>query len=116
SAFPSLEGTVAPTPLPEVDVPADVLWTPLRIRASDCDAMGHANNAVYLDLLDDAVIGAGGAAAVERYPRTYDLQYHAAASAGADLRDLGWVANDTWHYRLESPDGSLYLHGRLRRG
>ena len=114
AAFPSLEGTVAPAPLGEPDVPADALWTRVRIRFSDCDAMGHANNAVYLDLVDDAVIRAGGSAALERYPRTYDVQYDAAARAGAELRDLAWTANDAWHYRLESPDGVPYLHGRLR--
>lgn len=116
AAFASVEGTVAPAPLEEPDVPAGALWTPVRIRFSDCDAMGHANNAVYLDLVDDAIIRAGGGAALERYPRTCDLQYHAAARAGAELRDLGWVANDVWHYRLESPDGVPYLHGRLRGG
>ncbi len=116
AAFPSVEGTVAPAPLEEPDVPADALWTPVRIRFSDCDAMGHANNAVYLDLVDDALIRAGGGAALERYPHTYELQYHAAATAGAELRDLGWTANDVWHYRLESSDGVPYLHGRLRGG
>ncbi|MGH2373317.1 MAG: acyl-[acyl-carrier-protein] thioesterase [Candidatus Methylomirabilaceae bacterium] len=115
-AFPSLEGTVAPAPLEEPDVPPGAVWTPVQIRFSDCDAMGHANNAVYLDLVDDAIIRAGGSAALERYPRTYDLQYHAAARAGAELRDLVWTANDVWHYRLESPDGVPYLHGRLRGG
>lgn len=116
SAFPSLEGTVAPSPLEERQPPAGVRWTPLRVRASDCDAMGHANNAVYLDLLDDAIIRAGGSAAVDAHPRTYDLQYHAAAGAGADLRDLAWPDEGLWHYRLESPDGALYVHGRLRGG
>ncbi len=115
SAFPSLEQTVAPWALEEPDAPAGASWTAQRIRASDCDAMGHANNAVYLDLFDDAIIRVGGAAAVETYPRTYDLQYQAAANAGAELRDIAWL-NDVWHYRLESPGGSLYLHGRLGGG
>ncbi|MGH2404818.1 MAG: acyl-ACP thioesterase domain-containing protein [bacterium] len=117
SAFPSLEATLAPAPpLEETHPPEQARSTMQRIRASDCDAMGHANNAVYLDLLDDAIIRAGGGAALQRYPRIYDLQYHAAANAGAELRDVAWFNDDVWHYRLESPDGALYLYGRLRGG
>lgn len=116
SVFPSLERTVAPAPLQERQPPAGAAWAPVRIRTSDVDAMGHANNAVYLDLLDDAITRVGGPTAVDVYPRTYDLQYHAAAGAGVELRDLAWRDDGLWQYRLESPDGVLVLHGRLRPG
>lgn len=116
SVFPSLERTVAPSPLHERQPPAGAAWAPVRIRASDVDAMGHANNAVYLDLFDDAIMRAGGSAALDTHPRTYDLQYHAAAAGGAELRDLAWLDDGVWRYRLESPDGVLYVHGRLRGG
>jgi hypothetical protein len=88
----------------------------LRVRTSDTDAMAHANNAVYMDLLDDAVGRAGGSGAARKYPRTYDLQYHTAASAGAVLRDVAWPDGDVWHYRLEAVTGVLHLHGRLLAG
>ncbi len=112
AAFPTSEGAVAPSTLQESHPPSGSARAPLRIRANDADAMGHANHTVYLDLLDDAVIRAGGAAATA-HPRTYDLQYDAAAATGAELRDLVWQEAGLWHYRLESPDGRLYAHGRL---
>ncbi len=115
-AFPAMAQPVAPIPLEERRTPAGTAPSSLRIRVSDADAMGHANNAVYLDLLDDAVVRAGRAEAIAAHPRTYDLQFSAAATVGAELHDLAWEENDQWHYRLEGPDGSLLLHGRLAGG
>jgi len=115
-AFPGFARSIVPLPLPEAPIPPGSVWSPLRVRTSDTDAMAHANNAVYVDLLDDAVGRAGAAAAIGGYPRTYDLQYHAAASAGAVLRDVAWRDGDVWHYRLESLTGLLHVHGRLFTG
>jgi acyl-CoA thioester hydrolase len=115
-AFPGFARSIAPMPLPEAPVPPGSVWSPLRIRTSDTDAMAHANNAVYVDLLDDAVGRAGGVAATGGYPRTYDLQYHAAASGGTVLRDVAWREGGVWHYRLEALVGLLHLHGRLFAG
>jgi acyl-CoA thioester hydrolase len=111
--FPALTRTIAPAPLPAAPAPAGAVWSPLRIRVGDTDAMGHANNAVYIDLLDDAVVRAGGAAAVAAHPRTYEAQYGAAAAAGAPLRDVAWRDGTAWRYRLESMAGRLHLHGDL---
>ncbi len=115
-AFPAMAQPVAPIPLEERHPPADITPSALRIRVSDADPMGHVNNAVYLDLLDDALVRAGGAKAIETHPRTYDLQYSAAANAGAELRDLAWRENGSWHYRLEGLGGNLLLHSRLAGG
>lgn len=113
-AFPALSRSIAPAPLPEMPVPAGSAWSPLRVRRSDTDAMAHANNAVYLDLLDDAVCRAGGRDVVAAHPRTYHLQYDAAAAGGAILRDVAWRDGEAWYYRLESMTGLLHLHGELR--
>src|SRR3990172_5448043 len=86
SAFPGFAKPIAPLPLPEVAVPRGSVWSALRVRASDTDAMEHANNAVYVDLLDDAVRRGGGSAALAAHPRTYDLPYHAAPAGGAVRR------------------------------
>ncbi|MDQ7840043.1 MAG: acyl-[acyl-carrier-protein] thioesterase [bacterium] len=113
ASFPGMERTVAPLPLEEPSPPAGVPEASLWVRTSDADAMAHANHPVYLDLLDDAVFRAGGGQAIAALPRTYDLQYHAAAPVGAPLRDLAWAESSTWHYRLVTPEGRLILHGRL---
>jgi acyl-CoA thioesterase FadM len=113
NAFPALGRPVAPVALEEGRPPQDAARIPVHIRASDVDAMGHANNAVYVDLLDDAVARAEDAKIVETHPRTYDLQYSGAATAGATLRGVAWRDGDRRHYQLERPDGTLLLHGTL---
>ncbi|MGQ0570972.1 MAG: acyl-ACP thioesterase domain-containing protein [Armatimonadota bacterium] len=113
TAFPALMRRVTPIPLEEHRPPSGVAETPLWVRASDVDPMGHANNAVYLDLLDDAIVRAGGPGAVDSHPRTYDLMYHHAAKVGALLQDVSWREGELWHYRLVRPSGTLLLHGRL---
>lgn len=115
-AFPGFARSIVPMPLPEAPVPPGSVWSPLRVRTSDTDAMAHANNVVYVDLLDDAVGRAGGSHVAGKYPRTYDLQYHAAAPGGAVLRDVAWPDGEVWHYRLEALTGLLHLHGRLFAG
>ncbi|MDR7483917.1 MAG: thioesterase [Armatimonadota bacterium] len=112
-AFPAMQQPIAPIPLDEAAPPISAEASPLWIRAGDVDALGHANNAAYLDLFDDAVVRAGGQRVIEAHPRTYDLLYHAAAESGAALRDRAWSETGLWHYRLERPDGTLLLHGRL---
>ncbi len=116
AAFPALGQTITATPLPEPAVPASAQWTARRIRLGDLDAMGHANNAVYVDLLDDALWRAGAGAVLQQYPRTYELQFHAAARADEALREALWEDADGWHYRLEAVAGGLRAHGRLRAG
>ncbi len=113
AVFPGMTRAIVPLPLAEPQPPSGVAATPLWVRTSDADAMAHANHAAYLDLLDDAVFRAGGAAAIAAHPRTYDLQYHAAARVGAALHDLAWNEGGAWHYRLATPEGLLILHGRL---
>jgi acyl-CoA thioesterase FadM len=116
AAFPGMTGPVTPAPLGEPPVPERLARASFRVRVSDVDGVGHVNNPVYLDLLDDAVIRSGGGSAVGTHPRTYDLQYRASARAGDPLQDLAWTDGTAWHYRLERPDGDLLLHGRLVEG
>lgn len=113
ATFPAMKKAIVPIPLEEPQPPATVAPTPLWVRTSDADAMAHANHTAYLDFLDDAVFRAGGGAAITAHPRTYDLQYHAAARVGAAMCDLAWNEGGVWHYRLATPDGLLILHGRL---
>jgi acyl-CoA thioesterase FadM len=116
AAFPGMLHPVAPSPLDEPRTPAGASLTPLHIRAADLDGVGHVNNPVYLDLFDDAVIRAGGLSSVAAVPRTYDLQYQAAATAGAAIQDVAWRDGAAWSYRLERAHGGLVLHGRLAEG
>ena len=90
--------------------------TPVHIRMGDLDGVGHVNNPVYFDLLDDAIARAGGRSTTDTHPRTYDLQYESAVTEGDALHDAAWLSDCTWHYRLERASGGLVLRGRLAEG
>jgi hypothetical protein len=70
--------------------------------------MDHANNAAYLDWLEEAMLRVDpGAArrALAAVPRRYRLEYAAAAAAGTRLEDAAWRDGDQWHYRLAAAGG-----------
>ncbi|HET9520923.1 MAG TPA: acyl-ACP thioesterase domain-containing protein [Candidatus Limnocylindrales bacterium] len=89
-----------------VQVPAIPDGTPrhgFAVRPHELDPMDHANNAVYLDWLEEAMLRVDpGAArrALAAVPRRYRLEYAAAAAAGARLEDAAWRDGDPWHYSL----------------
>jgi acyl-CoA thioesterase FadM len=116
AAFPAMSRPVAPIALDDPAPPPTAAHTAVHVRASDLDGVGHVNHPVYVDLLDDAVIRAGGEGSVTAHPRTYEVQYHAAIQPGDALRDVAWEDGGRWRYRLERADGSLVLHGRLSPG
>ena len=66
--------------------------------------MGHANNAVYLDWLEETVGAAGGASATAGLPRRYRLDYALAAEAGTPVSAAAWRSGEAWSFRLT--DGS----------
>lgn len=70
--------------LPPTPATAVALHFPPRLR--DLDPMGHANNGVYLDWLDEAVAAAGGADAVARFPRRYRARVPAPGGPGHGAR------------------------------
>jgi hypothetical protein len=83
--------------------------------------MGHANNGVYLDWLDETVAaaGAGGEAAIMALPRTYRLEYLRPAGPAMELVSAAWpeAANGGgWAYRLADAAGADLLRGRLVPG
>lgn len=87
------------------------------VRPHELDPMAHANNAVYLDWLEESVleaVGETGAAAgtsphpstvTTATPRRYRLEFTLAAEAGAELDGAAWPDDDGWSYRLGSADG-----------
>lgn len=99
------------------DPPAAASSLRLSVRARDEDPVGHVNNGVYLDYLDEAVAAAGGGATVAAFPRRYALEYVGSATAGDDLRALAWPTDYGWTHRLErAADGAVLLRGTLRTG
>jgi hypothetical protein len=79
--------------------------------------MGHVNNAVYLDWLEEAILGAAPGvsnATLATTPRRYRLEYAAAADPGAPLEDAAWQDGELgWCYRLSGPDGRDLFRARV---
>ncbi len=86
------------------------------VRPQELDPLDHANNAVYADWLEEAVIAAGARAATRAIPRVARLEYALPAEADATVDALVWPADDGWSYLLLGADGSDLLRARLEPG
>jgi acyl-CoA thioesterase FadM len=109
-------GSFSPTRVDLPSAPADAVRMPVVPRQRECDPMGHVNNGVYVDWLDEAVAVAGGASDVVAAPRRYRLEYLRAATAGARLVAIAWRDGDGWAFRLAGEDGGDVVRGRLDAG
>ncbi len=113
-AFPNveLEGDiirVAPPPAAR-----DASRLAFHVRPQDLDPMGHVNNAVYLDWLEEAVASAGAADLTTAIPRRIALEYAASAGPGEELEALAWRSDAGWWVRLRrAADGTDLLRARV---
>jgi acyl-CoA thioesterase FadM len=97
--------------------PPDAARLSIRVRPQELDPMGHANNAVYLDWLEESLLGAGAADAVAALPRRYRLEYALAADAGAPLEATAWPADGGWSLRLtHATTGADLFRARVEPG
>ena len=113
ASFPGIDlSPFAPT---RVDLPPTSPGTTeqrLVPRLRELDPMGHLNNGVYLDWLDEAVVSAGGAVDVRAGARRYRMEYLRAAGPGAPLRSIAWRDGAGWAWRLADDAGDV-ARGRL---
>ena len=86
----------------------------LTVRPHEIDPMAHANNAIYLDWLEESIAASGGAEDLARLPRRYRLEYALAAEAGAALEAAAWANPDGWSFRLtRTPTGDEVFRAAL---
>jgi medium-chain acyl-[acyl-carrier-protein] hydrolase len=93
----------------QTEPPADAFGLDLRVRPHDLDPMGHVNNAVYLDWIEELLAAAGLQPAVEALPRRMRLEYRASAEPGDAVTGLAWSEGRRWAVRLVRADGGAEL-------
>jgi acyl-ACP thioesterase len=82
----------------------------LTVRPHDLDPLGHANNAAYLEWLEEALVADGDTA--ERagiLPRSVRLEYLASAGPGDELEIATRQAGGEWQARILRTDGTVVL-------
>jgi acyl-ACP thioesterase len=93
-------------PLPPT--PPHAVHHRFAVRAHELEPMDHANNAVYLDWLEEGILddpAGAGAATLGAVPRRYRMEFVLAVEAGAQLDGAAWRDDDGWSYRLAGSDG-----------
>ena len=96
--------------------PAEARTIVFAVRPQELDPMDHVNNAVYVDWLEEAILGDGGADAVRRLPRLARLEYARSAEPAAALSATVWPdERGDWSYRLTDGTGTELLRARLER-
>jgi acyl-ACP thioesterase len=114
-----LMGSVGRIPLPPT--PAAAVHRRFAVRPHELDPMDHANNAVYLDWLEEGIVAAADPAEVQGLlsdvPRRYRMEYALAVEAGAKLDGAAWHDDSGWSYRLTGADeGEDRFRARIATG
>lgn len=87
----------------------------VRVRASELDPLGHVNNAVYVDWLEEALEAAGWGATPGQ-PRTATIEYLASAERGDEVAiDLHGAA-EAWAAVIRRADGLELVRATGERG
>lgn len=74
----------------------EIFTDELRVRTYECDSLGHVNNAVYVQWLQQLTLDAAKAARLSEpsavwWPQALAIEYHAPARDGDLLTLATWV-------------------------
>ena len=114
-----LMGSVGRIPLPPT--PSGSIHRRFAVRPHELDPMDHANNAVYLDWLEESIDEAADPAEapglMSDVPRRYRMEYALAVEAGAELDGAAWRDDTGWSYRLTGAnEGEDRFRARIATG
>lgn len=125
AAFAVPPGSFEPGTVRLANAPPDAVHLDTQVRPQDLDPMGHVNNAVYVDLLEEALAAAGpaAAAAIDGLPRRIRLEYLAPAAPGARLRGSTWPTSvdgrdgvPAWAWKLTDDGGQELARATVSPG
>lgn len=94
--------------------PPNAYRASFAVRPQELDPMDHANNAVYADWLDEAIIQAGAEPFIRAIPRFVRLEYTRSAERDAIVTSQAWPDEDGagWSVRISDDAGDL-LRARM---
>ena len=112
-------GPIGRIPLPPT--PSDAVVRRFAVRPHELDPLNHANNAVYLDWLEECIADAAGPEHPDgpgrALPRRYRMEFAMAAEAGDELAAAAWPDGAGWSYRLTGVnDGIDRFRARVATG
>ncbi len=112
---PELNGEITRVTMPSTpSAHSDAAWLSIHVRPQDLDPMGHVNNAVYLDWIEEAIVSAGDQDATTVVPRTIAIEYAASAELGDALEAITWHEDGAWWVRLTRVgDGAVLVRARV---
>jgi acyl-CoA thioesterase FadM len=117
AAFPGRLPDFQPARVELPESPTDARRNGFVVRRQELDPIGHANHAVYADWVEEAVVAAGGEAAVGAVPRAMDLEFVRSATPDMAVTSATWRLPDgAWACRLTDPSGAELLRARVAAG
>ncbi len=88
-----------------------------KVRPHELDPMAHANNAIYVDWLEEALLAAELGGILSALPRTYRLEYLIAAAPGTELHGSAWSPGlGATRYHLVDDVGRYVLRAEVTAG
>ncbi len=123
AAFELLPPTHGLIRVPPEEPPDTAALLTFRVRPHELDPMVHANNAVYLDWLEEAVVaaeqlepapaGTPERGLTTRVGRRYRIEYAGSAGPDVNLEGALWPAAGGWAYRLTDSARTELVRARL---
>jgi acyl-CoA thioesterase FadM len=109
-AFPVSPARTSPDRMDVDDPPRHLTPSLCVVPAHEVDPRGHVNNAVYLDLFEDALAGLG--LDPQNRPAVYELEYLKSVVAGDTLQRLLWEVPSGAAMIAHAADGTTVVRAR----
>ncbi|HUR16684.1 MAG TPA: acyl-ACP thioesterase domain-containing protein [Candidatus Limnocylindrales bacterium] len=111
--FPPASNEFAPLRARVGEPPAHADEAAFSVRRSEADPMGHVNNAVYVDYLDEGFLRRAARDGGLPVPRRYRVEFAGSALPGSRVTARGWDEQLAWSCTLTDENGHETLRATL---